>query len=243
MDVPVTHDNSGHNRSGHPASALFRLTYAVILVSVLSACGGAPRVPDSQPEPTPSYDGLLPTDSREFSAAWLLPGTDLERYREVLPGDVDFEFRANDAPREDAATANAPEFWISAENRQALVDTVAEAIVVELDGLENWQRVAEPGPAALILDARLLGIVAALPPEQLGANDIYLGEVGEATLVLELRDSLSGQTLYRAVDRRPMVRDNARSNAVTTWAELRRWARRWAVRLTDGLAAVRDSEE
>ena len=121
------------------------------------------------------------------------------------------------------------------------MDTVAEAIVVELDSLEGWQRVDEPGPAALILDVRLLGIVAELPPEQLGASDIYLGAVGEATLVLELRDSLSGRTLYRAVDRRPMVRDNARSNAVTTWTELRRWARRWAVRLTEGLAAIRDT--
>ena len=235
MDASVT-----HNSSGHTANTSFRLTCALVLLAVLTACGGAPRAPDSRPEPRPSYDGLLPTDSRGFSAAWLEPGADLQRYSEVLSGDVGFEFRASDASREETATARAGDFWISAENRQTLVDTVAEAIAVELDSLEGWQRVGEPGPAALILDARLLGIVAEFPPEQLGANDIYLSAVGEATLVLELRDSLSGQTLYRAVDRRPMLRDGARSNAVTTWVELRRWARRWAVRLTDGLAAVRD---
>jgi len=236
MDALVT-----PHRSSHIDKTLFRLTGALILMSMLTACGGAPRVPDSQPEATPSYDGLLPADSRVFSAAWSEPGVDFSRYREVLPGTVGFEFRAMDASRQEAATARSPEFWISAENRQTLVATVADAIAVELDSLDGWQRVDEPGPAALILDARLLGIVAELPPEQLGANDIYLGAVGEAALVLELRDSLSGRTLYRAVDRRPMVRDNTRSNAVTTWTELRRWARRWAVRLTEGLGALRDA--
>ncbi len=236
MDAPVT-----THRSSHSVKPLLRLTCALILTSVLTACGGAPRVPDTEPEVIPSYDGLVPVDSGVFSAAWSEPDANFARYREVLPGNVGFEFRAMDASRQDTAVARSPEFWISAENRQTLVDTVADAIAVELDSLEGWQRVDEPGPAALILDARLLGIVAELPPEQLGASDIYLGSVGEATLVLELRDSLSGRTLYRAVDRRPIVRDNARSNAVTTWTELRRWARRWAVRLTEGLAAIRDT--
>ncbi|MEO1204202.1 MAG: DUF3313 domain-containing protein, partial [Pseudomonadota bacterium] len=67
---------------------------------------------------------------------------------------------------------------------------------------------------------------------------------GEATLVLELRDSLSGETIYRAVDRRRAETANGmqmqRSNSVTTWVEVRRLARRWAVRLREGLDSVHD---
>jgi hypothetical protein len=75
-----------------------------------------------------------------------------------------------------------------------------------------------------------------------GRGDIYLSSVGEATLVIEARDSLSGETIFRAIDRRAAERmgEMINANAVTSWAEVRRMARRWATRLRDGLESLHE---
>jgi hypothetical protein len=76
-----------------------------------------------------------------------------------------------------------------------------------------------------------------------GRGDIYLSSVGEATLVLELKDSLSGETIYRAIDRRAAERAGGTmmtSNTVTTKSEVRRLAQRWATRLREGLDSIHD---
>lgn len=84
----------------------------------------------------------------------------------------------------------------------------------------------KPAPDALIIVGKILDLVSNVPPEPIGRGDIYLTKIGEATLVLEIRDSQSGEILARAIDRRAaepsMV---ARSNVVTNISEVRREAR------------------
>ena len=54
-----------------------------------------------------------------------------------------------------------------------------------------------------MIRAGLLDVVSFVPPDPVGGRtEIYLSRVGEATLVLEIRESESGATLIRAVDRR-----------------------------------------
>ena len=68
--------------------------------------------------------------------------------------------------------------------------------------------------------------------------DSAAGTKGEATLVLELQDSQSGETLARAVDRRaadPLDDPGTNVSRVTSveaWSEVRRVARRWASTVT-----------
>ena len=68
-------------------------------------------------------------------------------------------------------------------------------------------------------------------------QDIGIIGVGEATLVLELRDSESNAILIRAADRRAAERPGTaiESSRVTNMAEVRRLGRRWATILKDGL--------
>ncbi len=63
-----------------------------------------------------------------------------------------------------------------------------------------------------------------------GRSRIYLSSVGDATLVLEIRDSETNRILARAVDRRAAETIGGtftRSNTVTNTAELRRLIRHW----------------
>ncbi len=79
-------------------------------------------------------------------------------------------------------------------------------------------------------------IVSFVPPDTVGRSRIYLNQVGQATLVLQIEDSMSREVLARIVDRR--AAESAfmgESNRVTNTAEVRRLARTWARILTNGL--------
>ena len=87
----------------------------------------------------------------------------------------------------------------------------------------------------------MIDIVSAVPPpnRNIGRGDVYLSQVGQATLVLELRDSMSGEILARSVDRRAAASTwAAPSSAVTTWNEVRRLARTWARILVNRLDQI-----
>jgi hypothetical protein len=95
----------------------------------------------------------------------------------------------------------------------------------------------------LIIVGGLHDIVSRVPPDHIGRGNIYLSSVGEATLVMEARDSLSGETIYRAIDRRAAQQAGGYgtiSNSVTNTAEVRRMAARWAQRLRVGLDSIHD---
>jgi hypothetical protein len=61
--------------------------------------------------------------------------------------------------------------------------------------------------------------------------------VGEATLVLEIRGSMSNTLYLRAVDRRAAQQQSQmiESNRVTNAAEIRRLGRRWGQIVREGL--------
>jgi hypothetical protein len=79
-------------------------------------------------------------------------------------------------------------------------------------------------------------IVSFVPPDMVGRSRIYLSQVGQATLVLQIEDSMSREVLARIIDRRAAEPAFAQeSNRVTNTAEVRRLARTWARILTNGL--------
>ena len=189
-----------------------------------------------------SFDGLAPVENSIFPDAWAAADVDFTRYSKIVLAPAEFEFRA---VRRTAGTVNRAgsdrEFWISDAAREELVEVVTAVFRDELAKSTRWEIVEDVGPDTLTLVGGLLDIVSRVPPEQVGRNDIFLTSVGSAVLVLEARDSQSDETIFRGVDRSSAERpggDMFRANAVTTWAEVRRWARRWATRLREGMDSI-----
>ncbi len=132
---------------------------------------------------------------------------------------------------------------MSDENKQSLIEIVSEAFRQELQKSESFTAADAAGPDVLIIVGGLHDIVSRVPPDMVGRGDTYLSSVGEATLVLEARDSQSGETIYRAIDRRsaePVGGQFTSANTVTTRSEVRRLAQRWATRLREGLDSIHD---
>ena len=212
-------------------------------VLVVTGCATDPSI-QSGPNAETTFDGLVRIDHARFEAAWIDPNVDLKKYTKIIPGGAEFEFRNVQKMSASAARrSNEREFWISDTNKQRLVDTVTEVFTEELQKSEHFTVTDEPGPDALIIVGGLHDIVSQVPPQDVGRSEVWLRSVGEATLVIELRDSLSNEVVYRAVERRAAElagNQMIRANTATTWAEVRRWARRWAVRLREGLDSVHE---
>jgi hypothetical protein len=138
-------------------------------------------------------------------------------------------------------SSSSNEFWIDDASKQKLQDEVSSVFDEELAKSSRFTVTDEPGSDVLIIRGGLHDIVSHTPPEYIGRSEIYLRSVGEATLILEVVDSMSGEVLARAVERRSMERagqEPIHANAVTTWAEVRRLARGWATRLRNGLDSL-----
>lgn len=219
-----------------------KLAASVALIFVAS-CATEPSI-QTGPNAETTFDGLVRIDDARFAGAWVDPDVDLKRYTKIIPGGAEFEFRSvQKMSASQARRTNEREFWISDSNRQRLVDTVTEVFEEELQRSKYFTVTDEPGPDALIIVGGLHDIVSQVPPEDVGRSEVWIRSVGEATLVIELRDSLSNEVVYRAVERRAaenVGNQMIRANTATTWAEVRRWARRWAVRLREGLDSVHE---
>lgn len=211
---------------------------------VVAGCASQEPAIQSGPNAETTFDGLVRIDNARFAAAWVDPEVDLGQYNKIIPGGAEFEFRnVQRMSASQARRANEREFWISDANRQRLIDTVGEVFDEELRRSKHFTVTDEPGPDTLIIVGGLHDIVSQVPPQDVGRSEVWIRTVGEATLVIELRDSLSHEVVYRAVERR--AAENVgnrmiRANTATTWAEVRRWARRWAVRLREGLDSVHE---
>ena len=219
----------------------------VSLSLLIVACTSAPPALQTGPDAERTFDGLVRVDNSRFQNAWADPEIDFSQYNKVMPGGARFEFRAvsKTAGSMSISRATRNEFWISDVNRDKLVETVSEVFNEELGKAQGWESVEEAGPDVLILRGALLDIVSFVPPEMIGRGEVYLSSVGQATLVVEGIDSMSGEVVFRAVDRRSIESGGdtmTRANTVSTWAEVRRWARRYATRLREGLESIHESD-
>lgn len=214
------------------------------LIGLIAGCAQTPPSIQQGPDAEVTFDGLVRIDNARFKDAWIDPDIDFSRYNKVILGEAAFEFQAvKKTSNLQSRNSSDTKFWMSDAEKQKLIDVVTEVFGEELQKSEHFTFTETPGPDTLILVGGLHDIISRVPPDMIGRGEIYLRSVGEATLVIEVRDSMSGETIYRALDRRAAERvggEPIRSNTVTTMSEVRRLARRWATRLREGLDSIHE---
>lgn len=183
-----------------------------------------------------TYDGLVPVQDTNLEFAWIKPDMPLSAFDQVVLAQPELQFRAvRPISGTISQSQSRTEFPISEPSREKLAEIINEKFREELARSTHYRLTEQPGPGVLVLKPSLLDIVSHVPPEPVGRSDIFLDSVGEATLVVEIVDSVSGETLARAADRRAAEPPGTmgtfgalRSSPVTTWQEVRRLADRWA---------------
>jgi len=212
---------------------------------VLVACTATPTI-DTSPDAQLSYDGLAPVINSRFEEAWADPDVDLSAYNKVIAAAAEFEFRTHLKSRTRSAGrgTGALEYRMSDEARQKLIDEVTTVFTNELESVKGWELAEEPAEDTLILVGRFLDIVSHVPGSTGGTAEVMISSVGQVTLVIEARDSLSGETLFRAVQR-STIKDRMGSiyvspNNVASWSQVRLWAAKWVSALREGLESIHE---
>ena len=218
-------------------SRSFLLTATAI---TFTGCATPPATIQSGPDAELSYDGLHKVDNSQADMAWARPDIDLSGYTKIMPVSAGIEYaQADNRGRTTRDRNRGGPFFIDDKARGQFETLVADVFAEELGKLENFTIVDEPGPDVLMIAGGLLNVTSFVPPDpNMTRSVIFVSAVGEATLVLELRDSESGTILARSIDTRAAetIGDTfTRSNSVTNSSEARRLIRFWAKRLVEGL--------
>jgi len=214
-----------------------RLSIAAVAAALtLAGASAAPKQPRIQTGPNAEVtaDGLVRVKKSVMDAAWVKPDFDLTPYTKIMIASAGVYYKKL-KPVKGTAFANRSngqsEFPVKEESKTKFNEILKEAFITELSKLERYQIVDEAGPDVLLLAGAVIDVESNVPPYMNSPGvGIYLTSVGEATLLVELRDSQSNDPLGRAADRRaaeaPFL---INVNTVTGWSDVRVLARQWAL--------------
>lgn len=216
---------------------------AALLLLVAAGCSSAPAFQQGE-DAELTHDGLTRIDNTVMDAVWARTDIDIRGVTKIMFEGVGVEYRAVSGPYSGRAgttsvrRSSQTEFQLDAETRALFEQEIRSAFLEEMGRSNVFTIVDEPGPDVLLIRGGLLDVISRVPPETVGRSRMFIDRVGEATLVLEIRDSESNAILVRAVDRRAAERTGQQmveSNRATNRAEVRRLGRRWATILSSGL--------
>ena len=213
---------------------------AIVAAASSVGCTTASPTIQTGPDAAVSFDGLHEIDNSRADIAWAVPDIDLSSYTSILPVSLGIEYTevANKANTAVTRAQRGP-YFIDDKARAEFEALVGEIFMEELQKSDRFRVVDERGPNTLIVAGGLLDVTSQVPPTKVGSSSrIYLSSIGDATLVLEIRDSETNRILARAIDRRaaePIGSSFQTSNSVTDTAEIRRLIRYWATGLREAL--------
>jgi len=180
-----------------------------------------------------THDGLHLAKSADYGEVYVKLDADFSTYTGVMLDPVEVAYKRKPTSRRYSGTRS--NFALSDRQTEDLKRRLHEAFAQELTKGGLYALTEEPGPDVLRLGTDLIDLVVKVPTDtRAGSEYVFTSSTGEMTLLMELRDSLSGEILARVVDRREVraaghgVNDLYYSNSVTDTSAVRRVFKRWA---------------
>jgi hypothetical protein len=207
---------------------------AVVLALIVAGCASTPRGPSE-------WDGLVRQGGTRFNAVFVKPDAEIPGYQNILLAPAGVQFARNFDPNRRGRSQSRR---LDSGDLQAIKDDLATLlgdIFREELKAGGYQIVTEPGPDTLILIPTVVDLYVTAPDTMTaGRSRTYTANSGRMTLVLELRDGVTGETLARAVDTRSGRTAGLMTvtNRVTNTADARRALRIWAQALVSALDSL-----
>jgi hypothetical protein len=185
-------------------------------------------------------DGLTAVKSPTLDQVYLRPTVDLAAYHKVIVEPARVETQKG--WRKSINQQREPSRWLTAEDEREMVDSAAAGMTKAVRAAfeaKGFEVVTAPGPGVLRIAPSTMDLFVnapdAITPVRQGQATYQ--QAGDATLNLEIRDSVSGALVGRVVDRNT-ARQIRNLNAVTLlsnqfWfdAMFSAWARNCATEL------------
>ena len=182
-----------------------------------------------------SEDGLHRVDQAVMDDAWVRPGLDLSRYSKVYFLGTGVSFREIGGLSGGAGSRmERTEFPVDPEAASEFRLLFRNTFLEDLAEVDSFELTTTPGRDVLIAQGFLVDVVSHVPPEGAGDIDVTVRTTWEATIVLELRDSMSHEMLARTIEReRPQGAVSRDDLWRDTRISLGRWARILCTRLEE----------
>jgi hypothetical protein len=189
-------------------------------------------------------DGLERLRRTGFRNAWVKPDATFSEYTQITLAEPTVSYRRT--PRATRAGRSGPGNFALTEPQMALFKKLlVEAFASEFQRSQHFTLSSEPGPDVLRVEPAVIDLTVRVPTQgRAGRETILVTSTAEMTLLMELRDSESGEILARIADRQEArqagrgFNDLYWSNTVSDVDAVRRTFRRWARILRERLDAV-----
>jgi len=212
-----------------------------LLILALAFAGISSLSVQSVDAPDISYDGLHLDPDSKIALLYVKPGADFSVYSQFLMLDAYVAFKKNWQRNTRVAGRRISNKDVERIKAEA-ADLLHESFKKELDDNGGYTFVDKPGDNVMILRPALIDLEITAPDIPVaGRVTQYVASAGAATLYVELYDSVSGEILARAIDRRNMQNyGTARwANSVSNRADAARMFKRWASLLRQAMDEVR----
>lgn len=213
---------------------------SLMMVVLLAAAALAGCATTAKP-PVAEWDGLVRQPHPRLSAVFVRPSTQQEMaaFRSVIldPVEVSFASEFENVRRTGnlSRRLNADDL---ATIRRRLAEQFQQVFTEELRS-GGYDVVDKPGPETLRVSAAIVDLFISAPEaaQPVGRSRTYTANSGRMTLVLELRDSVTGEIFVRAIDAQSGRNSGTWmvSNRASNTADARRALRTWASALRVGL--------
>jgi hypothetical protein len=179
-------------------------------------------------------DGLVPVQSRYLDRVYLRPNADLASYRRVLLDPVRVEIR-NDWLAHLNAYDRSVSRWVGPEEGLRIARETAsslQGILAEAFRARGYEIAAAPEPGVLRVSPGVIDLYVNAPDRfSPWRTKTFTRDAGQASLLLEVRDAMSG-TLLGRVEHRGIAREMGGQLTFTNDVTNRFWFdalfKRWA---------------
>jgi hypothetical protein len=189
--------------------------------------------------------GLVRVKSKNVDEAYVLPGADFRPYRKVLLKNAEVAFQRNWLRDVNSGSAAGLSGRVTKDDAQKIVAAARsgfDEIWAAAFKSAGYEIVAAPGDDVLQVMPSVVDLYVNAPDKRMSSpSRSYTVEAGEATLNLEVRDSVSGTLLGRVHDRRQTGRNASLqwTDGVTNRAEFGQLFANWARIATRGLEELK----
>lgn len=208
---------------------------AALAALALAGCASTQRGPAE-------WDGLVRQPNTRLDAVFLRPGVSISSYTTIMLAPADVQFADNwDPSRAGRSGARRLDTADILAIKANLSTMFGEIFTSELTS-GGYKIVTEPGPDTLLVVPAIVNLFITAPDTaSAGRSRTYTANSGQMTLVLEVRDSVTGEVLARVVDGRSGRTSGFMTvtNRVTNTADARRAIQIWASALRNGLDTLR----